>query len=613
LEKQHLPVQKEALSALAKRALIDLQQLDNVEELRQDIGNMIHMMDQIQNSKAAISTRNEENDHESRRMYDIPRNVDAVPSRRGRSSSLEKEKSQHVWDSLLSSRTRGVGGHSYFVIPTTRSGSFRRSYSSSSLHSVSDDDLSVFRNLLGESHVNEDADILQPRNVDWTKHFQGNAKALLQPESPDEISEILRYCQSRNLGIVPQGGQTGLVGGGVATGGAEIILSLDRLNSIKGIHETSGILCCQAGCILQSVQDYAKDHNFLVPIDLGAKGTCQIGGNLSTNAGGQYYYRYGSLAGNVLGLQVVLADGRILDLNYSKPNIKDNTGYKLHQLFLGAEGTLGIITAVALLCPTHPSSVQAALLACDTYNQVLDTVQVAKTHLGEILGALEFMDQTVVNVLQDGGKKIPLLKNVSEGDTFSYYLLVETHGSNHVHDQEKMESFLATAMENGTVVDGVLAQDEAQRQQFWRLREAANPAFGALGYGYKYDISVPVSDWNTFCKDMQQHLDNRLPQDVVWVQGNWGHILDGNMHWNLVTPGQAHVDQRILDAVEIPLFERVLACSGSISAEHGLGQSKNQYLPLLHSEATLHAMQELKNLWDPHGILNPGKVLPQSK
>jgi len=313
-------------------------------------------------------------------------------------------------------------------------------------------------------------------------------------------------------------------------------------------------------------------------------------------------------------MQVVLANGRILDLNYSRPNLKDNTGYKLHQIFLGAEGTLGVITAVALQCPTYPMSQQTALLACETYDQVLQVLKLAKRNLSEILAALEFMDQTVVRLLLENVRRIPLVDtnndSTTDGDAYPFYLLVETHGSNIEHDQEKMQNILSTLLEDGHVIDGVLAQDESQRQQIWTIRESANPSFTALGYGYKYDVSVPVTEWDDFCSDLRQHLIRNLPPDVTWVQGNWGHILDGNIHWNLATPGCQTLDPRVLQQIEQPLIQRVLERKGSISAEHGLGQSKNKFLTLVHSEATLQTMRELKQMWDPNGILNPGKVLP---
>lgn len=500
--------------------------------------------------------------------------------------------------------------HSYKLsLPTPSWNKFRRTFSA--LRPLTAQDVETMATLVDAKNIRHDANILADRNVDWTKHYTGNAKVVLLPENPQQVAAILRYCHEQRLGVVPQGGRTGLVGGGVATAGAEILLALDKMNHIQGLDETTGILTCQAGCILQNIQEYAAERQFLVPIDLGAKGTCQIGGNLSTNAGGQYYYRYGSLAANLLGLQAVLADGRVLDLKYSTPNLKDNTGYKLHQIFVGAEGTLGIITAVALQCVTRPASRQAALLACESFDQVLRVLRKARRELGEILGALEFMDQTVMKQLALAQHRIPLIRASGAANTiFPYYLLVETHGSNATHDAEKMQGFLESCLSDGHVVDGALAQDESQRLAFWELRESANPTFGSLGYGYKYDVTVPVTLWDDFCTALRQHLQDQLPSDITWIQGNWGHIMDGNMHWNLVTPGCSTLDTRVLNQIEPFLLEQVLARKGSISAEHGLGQAKNKYLPMVCSEATLQTMHQLKAMFDPHAILNPGKVLP---
>ena len=505
------------------------------------------------------------------------------------------------------------GTRRHVVVSSSRcTGRFRRTLSSSSRHAtLTADHVQAFCQILPQpaTQVVQDAAILADRNTDWTKHYTGKAQVVLFPSTPTELAAVLQYCNAQRLAVVPQGGRTGLVGGGIGTGPDTVLVALDQMNQIVHLDETTGILQCQAGCILQLVQEHAAAHGYLVPIDLGSKGSCQIGGNLSTNAGGQYYYRYGSLAANVVGLQVVLADGRLLDLHYSAPNLKDNTGYKLYQLFLGAEGTLGIITAVALQCAPLPISVQAVLLACDSYHQVLQVLRTARRQLGEIVGALEFMDATVLQQLRQAQHKIPLLR-ADNDDVFPYYLLVETHGSNEAHDTEKMQQFVETLLEEGVVENGVMAADESQRQSFWALREAANPTFGSLGYGYKYDVSVPVGQWDDFCNVVRKHLQQHLPPDVTWIQGNWGHIMDGNLHWNLVTPGRSTLDPRVLEQIEPFLLQQVLERKGSISAEHGLGQAKNKYLPMVHSEVTLQTMQELKALWDPNGIMNPGKVLP---
>jgi D-2-hydroxyglutarate dehydrogenase len=318
----------------------------------------------------------------------------------------------------------------------------------------------------------------------------------------------------------------------------------------------------------------------------------------------------------VLGLQVILADGRILNLNYPRTNLKDNTGYKIHQIFLGAEGTLGVITAVALLCPTYPVSQQSAWLACESFADVVQVLRVAKRVLGEGLAALEFMDATTVAILQRAPLRIPLVPETTDNDSnsssgvYPYYLLVETHGSSAKHDEEKLEAFLTTVLEGGLVVDGVVAQDESQRAHFWKLRELANPTVGALGYSYKYDLTVPVAEWMDFCEETRRHVRQHLPDTVEWVDAVWGHIVDGNMHYNFVTPQNEDVDPRIEQVLEPFLFEAVLRRGGSVSAEHGVGQAKRQLLPMVHEEASLQTMRDLKDLFDPKGILNPHKVLP---
>ena len=492
----------------------------------------------------------------------------------------------------------------------------------------------------------EAALIVQDANTDWTKHWKGNAPLVLRPSSTEQVAAILQYCcccnqqqqQQRKgpsfLSVVPQSGKTGLVGGSVPTCTTTtttrssdsddtsqqqqqqqdaVILQMSRLNRIESLDPVSGILKCQAGCVLQDLQEYCQARDHLVPVDLGAKGQCQIGGNLATNAGGQYYYHYGSLAGNLVGLQVVLADGQILDLNYEqRTNLKDNTGYKLHQLFVGSEGTLGIITGVALLCPRYPVSKQAAILACPTYENVLAVIQSAKTHLGEILAALEFMDERIWQVIEQTKKhhSMPQLFDDEEEKASRenyYYILVETHGSNEEHDQAKMEAFLELAMGDEHVSNGVIAQDLNQLQNFWTIRESANPTVADLGYTYKYDVSLPVSQFADFIQEMRDRLYDLGPETI---NTNWGHILDGNLHFNVTTVGQFEKQSGVVNILEPYIFEAVLRRGGSISAEHGLGQMKNHLLNMVHDRPTLQMMKRIKEMFDPKGILNPGKFLP---
>jgi D-2-hydroxyglutarate dehydrogenase len=338
-------------------------------------------------------------------------------------------------------------------------------------------------------------------------------------------------------------------------------------------------------------------------VDLGAKGSCCIGGNVASNAGGQYYYRYGSIAANLLGLQVVLANGNILDLNYeTRTNLKDNSGYKLHQLFVGSEGTLGVITGVALHCPKLAASRQAAFLACRSFESVLKVMEKAKQDLGEILVAAEWMDQAVVGILGQHSYSIPLKANYHS----MHFLLVETHGCNVDHDREKLETFLESLFVSEHIDDGVVAQDVSQVMAFWKIRESANPVVMSTGYTYKYDVSLPGSKFDEFIAEMQDSL-----ADLNVINTNWGHILDGNLHFNVSTPGVYERDDQVLSRLEPYLYKVVLRRGGSISAEHGLGQAKRKYLPLIHDEATLDAMWSMKRLFDPTGILNPHKYLPE--
>ncbi len=347
--------------------------------------------------------------------------------------------------------------------------SFSKIHSSSAMMSTSNTAINNLRppnstdvqNLRSEMNsrptsVITDPELLKEHNVDWTKHYQGQSSVLCRPKSTEEVSSILKYCNENKIGIVPQAGNTGVVGSAIPIH-QEIILSLRDLDEIFSFDEVNGILICGSGCVLQTLQDSVSKWNHLVPIDLGAKGSCMIGGNVSTNAGGSYYYRFGSIHANIIGLEVVLANGSVLDL--MNVNRKDNTGYDLKHLFVGAEGTLGVITKIAMSCPRLPQAKNVAFLACDSFDSVQRTLTLAKQELGEVLGAFEFMDKEVLDIVGQQ-KKIPIVQ--SHGDNYRFCVLVETLGANDDHDKEKMSSFLEKAMESNYVVDGVLSQDLKQ-------------------------------------------------------------------------------------------------------------------------------------------------------
>ncbi|KAJ7381501.1 D-2-hydroxyglutarate dehydrogenase, mitochondrial [Desmophyllum pertusum] len=313
-------------------------------------------------------------------------------------------------------------GSNHVELTRTRYSSVKRGQYSK----VTVEDIQAFESFV-PSRVVTDLEEIAPHNVDWLKMCRGTSKVLLKPKTTKEVSEILAYCNSRRLALVPQGGNTGLVGGSVPVFD-EIILSMSLMNQVLSFDDVSGILVCQPGCILESLDKMMEDQGFIMPLDLGAKGSCHIGGNIATNAGGLRRLRYGSLHGNVLGLQVVLPDGSILDCLSSMQ--KDNTGYDVKQLFIGSEGTLGIITAASILVPTRSKTVNVAFLGCESFLDVLNSYKLARNMLGEILSAFEFLDDFSMNLVETHlGLHNPISKQ-------PFYVLVETSGSNSTHDEQ---------------------------------------------------------------------------------------------------------------------------------------------------------------------------------
>jgi len=464
------------------------------------------------------------------------------------------------------------------------------------------DDVAHFKSILSspDTSVITDKDELAAVSIDWMKKYKGNAALLLRPATTDEVAAILRYCNERCLAVVPQGGNTGLVGGGVPLFD-EIVLSLSRMNSIVAMDTVSGIVTVEAGCILEQLSNYLDPLGYIVPLDLGAKGTCHIGGNIATNAGGLRLVRYGSLHGSVLGLEVVTAEGKVVDMQSVLR--KDNTGYDLKQLFVGSEGTLGIITRANILTPRKPASVHVAFLALQSFEAVLDVMVAARTQLSDIVSAVEFLDRPSMElVLQHiPGSRDPLTS------PHPFYVLIETSGSRAEHDEDKLNTFLEAAMTDGQVVDGTVAQDDTQMKALWVLREHITDALGKHGAVYKYDISVPVRQFYQFVEEMRERLRGEEARLRLGVVG-YGHLGDSNLHLNVWNEGGW--DRRLFDLIEPWLFERVKASRGSVSAEHGLGQTKAKYIGYSKSEEAVELMRAMKRLMDPKGILNPYKMLP---
>lgn len=367
------------------------------------------------------------------------------------------------------------------------------------------------------------------------------------------------------------------------------------MKNIISLDKTSGVLTCQAGCILEQLNEYLDEFDLIMPLDLGAKGSCHIGGNVSTNAGGVRLLKYGSLHGSVLGIEVVTANGAVVDCLSAMR--KDNVGYHLRHCFIGSEGTLGIVTAVSILCYQKPKAVNLAFLACESFSKVLEILSAARSQLNEILSAFEFMDsEAMSSSVRHLKTSNPLQK------TAPFYVLIETSGSDSTHDEAKLNSFLNNVMENGVVIDGTVASGPSQFKSIWLIRESITPSLLDDGYCYKYDISLPL---NCFY-DIVDVMRKRLAGKAVTVCG-FGHVGDGNLHFNATS---RQFSKEVVNVIEPFLYEYVAKFRGSISAEHGIGLAKKKYFQLGRPEPVVDLMKQLKAMFDPNGILNPYKTLP---
>lgn len=462
-------------------------------------------------------------------------------------------------------------------------------------NTISDKHVQFFESVLGKERVITDPNDVHPFNVDWIKMVCGCSDIVLKPKTTEEVSNILKFCNAENLAVCPQGGNTGLVGGSVPVFD-EVVLSMSLMNKIININELSGTLVCEAGCVLETLDNELGEHGLMMPLDLGAKGSCQVGGNISTNAGGLRLIRYGSLHGNVLGVEVVLANGDVLDcLNVLK---KDNTGYHLRHLFIGSEGTLGIVTKAAIQCPPKPKAVNLAFLGLKDFESVVATLQLAKQQLSETLSSCEMMDLPSLSaVVKNLGVRCPI-------DEFPFYVLIETSGSNTVHDEEKLNIFLDKAMSDGIVLDGTVTNEPSRMLYLWQLRERIAEALLLDGAVYKYDISLPVRHFYNIVPELQ----NKLKGTSADLVTGYGHIGDGNLHLNITS--KEHDENLVRDVIEPFVFKWVSNKQGSISAEHGIGFKKTEFLHYSKSQEAINLMKQLKKLLDPSGILNPYKVLP---
>ncbi len=432
--------------------------------------------------------------------------------------------------------------------------------------------------------------------------YEGAAAAVIKPASTDEVAAVMKLCHQSGLSVVPLGGNTGLVGGGVPDfpDGEGIVLSTERLNAIRNIDALNQTMTVEAGVILADIQSKAEEAGTLFPLSLGAEGSCRIGGNLSTNAGGVQVLRYGNARDLVLGLEVVLADGRIW--NGLRALRKDNTGYELKHLFIGAEGTLGIITAAVLKLFPRPQARETALCAAAEADSLLQVLQRVRENAGEALTAFEIMNRFGIEIAE---KHVPAACDPFQ-EPHSDYALIELSGSLGV--RETLESILGKALEDGLIDDAVIAASTAQAEELWAIREAIPEAQKHEGGSIKHDVSVPVSKVGEFLIKATKLVENELAEVRVCA---FGHAGDGNIHFNLSQPVGTDREEYLDNWGRINrlVHDLVMSMGGSFSAEHGIGQLKRADLIRYKTDVELDLMRTMKMALDPKNIMNPGKVI----
>ncbi|WP_375412511.1 FAD-binding oxidoreductase [uncultured Bradyrhizobium sp.] len=457
-----------------------------------------------------------------------------------------------------------------------------------------------FKSIVGDKYAVTDAGDIAPYVTEERNLFHGHSPLIVRPGSTAEVSGICKLATEYRIALVPQGGNTGLVGGQTPHNG-EVVISMRRMDKVRDIDVESNTMTCEAGVILQIAQQRAAEVDRLFPLSLGAEGSCTIGGNLSTNAGGTAALAYGVAREMALGLEVVLADGRILN-GLSKLK-KDNTGYDLRNLFIGAEGTLGIITAATLKLFPQPRAMETAFVGLKSPADALKLLQISRNEAAGSLTSFELLADIAVDFSVRHGIDVraPL------SGTHSWYVLMELSSSRD-DARDTLEAILARGMEDGVVDDAAIAANLSQRGAFWKLRDEMSSAQKPEGGSIKHDVSVPVAAVPDFIAEADAAVIKLMPgaRPVPF-----GHLGDGNIHYNVSQPIGADTADFLSrwHEVNAVVFAIVLRMGGSISAEHGIGVLKRDELPEVKDKVAIELMRGIKAMLDPLGILNPGKVL----
>lgn len=420
-------------------------------------------------------------------------------------------------------------------------------------------------------------------------------KALLRPNSTDEVIKIMQICHENNQKVVPQGGLTGLVNG-ADTRADEIAISLERMNKIEEIDVDCRTMTVQAGVPLQAVQEAAEKDRLIFPLDLGARGTATIGGNVSTNAGGNRVIRYGMMREQILGMEVVLADGTLI--SSMNKIIKNNTGYDLKHLFIGAEGTLGIVTRLVLRVRPEPTSQDMAFIAVNSFHEVVALLNYVDRSLGGTLSAFEVLWQDFYKLVTTAPAegKPPL------GQEYNYYILLESLGGDIESDSKRFISTLSQALEASMIADAAIAQSQSDRDAMWAIRDDVLQVVQNYPI-FTFDISVSLNHMESYVAELKQTLEQKWPDHTCMI---FGHLGDGNLH---IIVGMGDDSEDAQHEVSEVVYQGLISRGGSVSAEHGIGLQKKSYLSWSRSEPELEIMSLLKKALDPKGILNYGKLL----
>ncbi|RZV37184.1 MAG: FAD-binding oxidoreductase [Chromatiales bacterium] len=460
--------------------------------------------------------------------------------------------------------------------------------------------LEELQDIVGPRGWTTDPAELEPRLTEWRGNYRGRTLVMVEPRSTDEVARIVKACAAAGVGLVPQGGNTGMCGGAVPdASGSQVILSLGRMHHVRNVDAENFSMEVEAGCILANAQQAAEGAGLHLPLSLGAEGSCQVGGNIATNAGGINVGRYGTARALVLGLEVVLADGTVLDSLRSLR--KDTAGYDLKQLFIGSEGTLGIITAATLRLYPDPGELTTAMLGIGSAGAAVEVLRHLKVALDNRIEAFELVSQRVFGLVT---KHIAGARSPFEVE-YPWYVLVEAASGG---APDRLEDALTAELEDGRLLDAVVAKNETEAAELWRLRHSIADAERQEGKALKHDISVPLSRMQEFLARGDKLLAKLRP-DARLVA--FGHVGDGNLHYNVVLPRTLGDEEWAAEGVRISrgIYDLVDELGGSFSAEHGVGQAKRTWLQEYRGGAELELMRQLKKTLDPANILNPGKVI----